>query len=255
MKPAIGTLLCPACGGAFPRNATACPYCGAVVVLPPPRGSDFPSERRTFCPRCCTVYPSSSGRCPACPPGATDERGGHCPRCTHDLEPQRLGEATVDVCPACHGTWFDGDELEHAMDVTTTGVSREEAVLLRRGLPRTADPLEEVHYLACVRCGERMSRRQIAMRTGIIVDICREHGVWFDGGELSEFQTFVRAGGLEVLRYDGVAQAEARRRSAERTEPVGFGPLGRLEPGGTIGQRADLGFDWVRALYRLFRRW
>ena len=47
-----------------------------------------------------------------------------------------------------------------------------------------------------------MTVRQIAPRTGVVIDVCRAHGLWFDAGEWEQFDEFVRAGGLEVLRYD-----------------------------------------------------
>jgi Zn-finger nucleic acid-binding protein len=125
-----------------------------------------------------------------------------------------MGGVSVDRCAQCRGHWFDGDEVEHAVDLTTQGVSKEEAAALRRSLPPPSIPTEEVRYLACVRCGERMARRQAAPRSGVIVDLCREHGVWFDGDELERFAAFARAGGLEVLRHDGIAVSEARARLA-----------------------------------------
>jgi Zn-finger nucleic acid-binding protein len=245
MAVPVGTIVCPGCGAAIAKTAARCGYCGATVVLPAPAGAAGPAERRTFCPRCTQLYPASAGRCPRCPPGATDERGGHCPRCGGHLEPTAMGAAVVDRCPACRGHWFDGDEMEHAFDVTTEGASREEANSLRRALPR-ASPADEIRYLACVRCGERMARRQIAPRTGLIVDVCRPHGVWFDGDELDRFLAFVRAGGLEVLRHDGIAAAEARKRAA--TESGGAAALAR-EPLAHIGPPPDL-WRTVRWLFR-----
>jgi Zn-finger nucleic acid-binding protein len=242
----VGSVVCPGCGAAVPRTAARCAYCGAAVVLPPPIGGDGPAPRRTFCPRCGLLYPSDARRCPGCPPGPTDERGGRCPRCGSDLEPVALGRAVVDRCGGCGGQWFDGDEMEQVLDLTTEGVSREEAATLRPALPRANPGEAEVRYLACVRCGDRMVRRQIAPRTGIVVDVCRPHGLWLDGGELERFQAFVRAGGLEVLRADRVAQAEAHRTEV-RPEPL------PLFPGEEDVRGGLLGVDLVRAVRWLWR--
>lgn len=251
MAEKVGTLVCFACGGSVAKNAPACPYCGAIVVLPTPFGADAPAQRRTFCPRCGNMYPSAAARCPRCPPSSTDERGGRCPRCAADLQPVGMGTVTVDRCSSCKGTWFDGDELEHAMDLTTQGLSREDAGSLRRVLP-TSNPTEEVKYVACVRCGERMARRQLAPRMGIIVDICRSHGIWFDGGELERFAAFARAGGLEVLRHDGVAAAEERERARASLAPVPDPVLGLPRP---TSEPLSLPYELLRALRRwLYRR-
>lgn len=43
-----------------------------------------------------------------------------------------------------------------------------------------------------------MTRMNFGRRSGIIVDTCREHGTWFDGGEREAVMEFVRAGGIEA---------------------------------------------------------
>jgi Zn-finger nucleic acid-binding protein len=249
---AIGTILCPSCGGAVKKTATACPYCGAVVELPKPKGTTSPAERKTFCTRCGELYPSESARCPRCPPSSSDEPGRCCPRCAGGLETQRMGDATIDRCRSCHGLWFDGDELEHALDVTTRGVSRDEANAMRLTIPPSPFPVEEIHYLACVRCGERMARRQIARRAGVIIDVCCLHGVWFDAGEFEHFVAFVRAGGLEIARQDGIAAAEARERAVQAAPAPTDVWTAELRP---MWRGSDpLGLDILRAIRGLFRR-
>ncbi len=42
-----------------------------------------------------------------------------------------------------------------------------------------------------------MTRTNFGGQSGIVVDVCREHGTWFDRGELDSALEFVRAGGLE----------------------------------------------------------
>lgn len=253
--PGRGTVVCRACGGAVPVDARACGYCGGVLELPKPAGSEGPAERRTYCTRCAAMYPSHAARCPRCPPASGEDRGGHCPRCAAELVPEPMGPVTVDRCKACRGRWFDGNELEHVLDATTEGLSRHDAGRTRRALPTLGRPAEPIRYLACVRCGERMARRQAAARAGIVVDICAPHGVWFDADEFEHFAAWCAAGGLEVLRHDGVASAEAQRRQAALdrgsvpTSPVpaydddltlwGIGhllrKLGRILGGGLLG--------------------
>src|SRR5437762_7819140 len=112
-----GSIVCPTCGAGVSAKATACPYCNAPVVLPKPVGAEGPAERRTYCTRCGLMYPAGAARCPRCPTfDEFDARGGMCPRCGNDLEPEKMGEVTVDRCRGCKGLWFDGDEVEHAID-------------------------------------------------------------------------------------------------------------------------------------------
>ena len=50
-----------------------------------------------------------------------------------------------------------------------------------------------------------MHRRNFGRRSGVILDLCGEHGAWFDSDELARIVEWLRAGGLEA----------ARRRDAE----------------------------------------
>ena len=43
------------------------------------------------------------------------ERHSHymkCPKCGADLQEMAQGQVLIDVCPECHGVWFDAGEVE-----------------------------------------------------------------------------------------------------------------------------------------------
>jgi Zn-finger nucleic acid-binding protein len=61
-----------------------------------------------------------------------------------------------------------------------------------------------------------MLRKNFGQSSGIIVDVCRSHGIWFDSGELPRVLAFVEAGGLELAREREAEQ----KRQAERRERV-----------------------------------
>jgi Zn-finger nucleic acid-binding protein len=46
-----------------------------------------------------------------------------------------------------------------------------------------------------------MNRKNFAEVSGVIVDVCKKHGTWFDLGELPRVLAFVAAGGLERSRH------------------------------------------------------
>src|SRR3954465_10099199 len=52
-----------------------------------------------------------------------------------------------------------------------------------------------------------------AAGTGIIIDVCRAHGTFFDAGELPMIIDFVMAGGLDKAQRKDI---ERRREAAER---------------------------------------
>ncbi len=58
-----------------------------------------------------------------------------------------------------------------------------------------------------------MNRVNYARISGIVVDVCKSHGTWFDAHELPALLDFVRRGGLDVARKrETVALADERRR-------------------------------------------
>jgi Zn-finger nucleic acid-binding protein len=58
-----------------------------------------------------------------------------------------------------------------------------------------------------------MHRVNFAQCSGVVVDVCREHGTWFDRDELMHIVQFIRAGGLELSRDRRRAElAEEERR-------------------------------------------
>jgi Zn-finger nucleic acid-binding protein len=52
--------------------------------------------------------------------------------------------------------------------------------------------VEEVRYLRCPACDEPMNRSLFGKRSGVIVDVCTLHGIWFDAMELERAAVFVR---------------------------------------------------------------
>ena len=55
-----------------------------------------------------------------------------------------------------------------------------------------------VRYARCPSCADIMTRMNFGRSSGIVVDVCRAHGTWFDRGELESALQFVRDGGLEA---------------------------------------------------------
>ena len=64
-----------------------------------------------------------------------------------------------------------------------------------------------------------MNRINFARCSGVIVDICKGHGTWFDRDELSGIVQFIRGGGLEVSRQKEKTEIEFQRAQL-RTEQL-----------------------------------
>ena len=62
---------------------------------------------------------------------------------------------------------------------------------------RDSDPMA---YLPCPACDQSMARRNFEKVSGVIVDQCPQHAVWFDVGELGRCLLFLEQGGEERRR-------------------------------------------------------
>ena len=92
-----------------------------------------------------------------------------------------------------------------------------------------------------------MNRKNFADTSGVIVDVCKAHGLWFDRDELGRIIQFVTKGGLD----------ESRRRELERlthnlkerrAEIAGLGSGGMMLE---VPRRYDV--EWLDGVIRLIR--
>ena len=70
---------------------------------------------------------------------------------------------------------------------------------------------ETVRYVPCPQCGQLMNRINFARCSGIVVDVCKGHGTWFDRDELREIVEFIRGGGLDLSRQKEKRELEFER--------------------------------------------
>ena len=68
-------------------------------------------------------------------------------------------------------------------------------------------------YIKCPICKVVMNRKLVGAGSGVIVDVCRAHGTFFDVGELPVIITYVQQGGLEKQAKKDI---ERMRDSAKR---------------------------------------
>ena len=95
--------------------------------------------------------------------------------------------------------------------------------------PPQMDPTQqEIFYRPCPVCADLMNRFNFAGCSGVILDACKPHGVWFDADELRRIVEFIRGGGLDVARGLEKDSLEDERRRLERAgadaqaTPTGF---------------------------------
>ena len=129
-----------------------------------------------------------------------------------------MADASVAVmeCDACTGVWLGIETFERMVERAAKQAMESESA---RGRPPTAGPdgreaPQRWQYRPCPVCEKLMQRRHYGRQSGVIVDICRDHGFWFDADELPRILTWVRQGGLETA-----ARLRAEREKAAQLAP------------------------------------
>jgi len=86
--------------------------------------------------------------------------------------------------------------------------------------PAASDPTSSpIVYRPCPVCGELMNRFNFADCSGVILDLCKPHGVWFDPDELRRIVAFIRGGGMDVARARERRKLEEERHRRELEGP------------------------------------
>ena len=214
-RPALeaGVLQCAACGAPCAPDDSACSYCAAVlavVACPQCFGCVFPGAEH--CPHCGAELLVGARPDPALMPVR------RCPRCAapSELTPRLVADTLLDECHGCGGVWLESKVFE-ALVKNRDQQARLEAAAVpeitleeRQGIAATNAPVSRSHreYIPCPDCRQLMNRKNFGNISGVLIDICKPHGVWFDTGELGRIVRFVMRGGL----------AEAKQRASDEVE-------------------------------------
>ncbi len=222
------TLACPNCGApASGADATRCGYCGSALAT-------------VACPSCFEPMFAGMQFCPHC--GAKGSRDLSdedspplsCPACSTMMRVVRVGETVLRECPSCASNWVDADTFtamcanreQRGAVASIIGTSANEAAPALGGA---------VRYLPCPRCKKLMNRTNFGQRSGVIIDVCKGHGAWFEPRELRNVLAFIDSGRFERARAD-----EAKRRADEqRALSHGAGASGASGAGGASWPMGD----------------
>jgi Zn-finger nucleic acid-binding protein len=74
-----------------------------------------------------------------------------------------------------------------------------------------------------------MNRMNFGRVSGVIVDVCKPHGTWFDGGELTRVIAFAAGGGLVKTRAREAEDQKLQAKEREKLQQDFAVMHGRLE--------------------------
>ena len=186
-----------------------------------------------------------------------------CPRCAGDaskhantdkapgLTAHLLGETLLDECSACGGVWLEAvafEKLIKSRDEQAVVLSGSGPYLEIEAYSHRTGALEAPRYLPCPDCGQLMNRKNFADTSGVIVDVCKAHGLWFDRDELGRIIQFVTKGGLDES-WRRELERLAHNLKERRAEIAGLGSSGMILEGPY--HRYD--GEWLEGVIRLIR--
>jgi Zn-finger nucleic acid-binding protein len=203
------TLNCPNCGAATATDGPTCQFCGSRLAT-------------IACPSCFAMMFIGSRHCQRCGaaavvPKVKDSQSRNCPRCKKAMVSVNVGATTMLECEGCFGLWLavatfekvcaDREQQSAVLGMATHAVS-------------ASHETSKVNYVPCPECSQLMNRMNFARCSGVIVDICKQHGTWFDRDELSRIVEFISDGGLNASRARErieIAEQREQLRDAQRT--------------------------------------
>ena len=237
------TLNCPNCGAAISSDSPRCQYCESKLAT-------------IACPSCFGMMFIGSRHCPHCGAAAAETTAAElsvlkCPRCKSDMASVTIGSEPMRECERCGGLWVEVAVFDRIC------ANREKQSIVLGGAsiapghqPEANGETETVRYIPCPQCQDLMNRINFARCSGVIVDVCRGHGTWFDRDELSEVVQFIRGGGLDLARQKDKREIEFQREqlhteqrlSGPSTDVLGMSLAGEERLSGLAAARGLLKF-------------
>lgn len=248
MTMEAAALHCSSCGAAIGENDVQCPYCGSQLAT-------------VACPRCYGMVSVHASHCPRC--GATiasapaDQPSNYaCPQCRIPLFTSAVGDAELHQCHRCGGLWLTKERFEHiAADREERG---EVLGALPGATPQKAIAPETIRYRPCPTCGQLMNRVNYARVSRVILDVCKDHGLWFDRDELRQVLEFIESGGLEKSRERQIETLQEETRRLQSAAKDAQGPPLVMEGSSVHGiglGGPGLGDSLMDALGQIFKVW
>jgi Zn-finger nucleic acid-binding protein len=235
------TLNCYSCGAAVTKDAPNCGHCGARLA-------------GISCPCCFGMMFQGAKFCPHCGEPATQWDGKDskrpCPACRISMLHGTLRDIPLHECPKCFGLWLDSSTFDRVCRN-----AEQQSAILGSAQPITGtNTIGPVRYVRCPQCNDLMHRMNFARCSGVIVDVCREHGTWFEINELHRVVHFIRAGGLDRSRAKEKADLIEERRRVQAAR-MNYQPAevhrGSVHSGDNLlaqvlGASSDLFINWIR---------
>jgi Zn-finger nucleic acid-binding protein len=243
-------LHCPSCGAAVKRGGAKCEYCSAAL--------DFSLKGKIVsCPHCFASIPADSRFCIRCAKpvlglikeGVVQE-DRLCPRCELAMRAKKIGDFSVLACEKCNGLFAPHETFEMMQENSQRVIFPTETT--RKG---PLEPEAQVRYVRCPVCRTMMNRSNFAKISGVIIDTCKGHGVWFDPGEIEKIMDFIAHGGLQRATGEELERLKAEEKLQKIKNMQVTGQANSDYWGHNLdGRDGEMALDVIDWVGRLFKR-
>jgi Zn-finger nucleic acid-binding protein len=158
------------------------------------------------CSACCARFEVGGYRdvhCPACgamapqgprPPWPDDDETTPmeraCIACTRPVVVQRVAGVSLESCAGCGGTFIGTDAINALL--AERDERRANTVIASLNANASSGEVHPNLQRNCPTCATTMTRTLSPEGAGVIIDVCKSHGVFLDSGELRRMLEFVR---------------------------------------------------------------
>ena len=191
---------CPSCAAPIPTHGVVCSYCGQRLDV------------------------DLKGLGQSC--SDSDNEDLHCPDCDTTLQSLLIGSETdnygeeinVCRCSSCLGLFIRRETLDLILRIKVLQPSEVNYQLLTNLEQSNHSMSKGWKYRPCPKCRTLMNRKLHGRRSGVIIDSCRDHGIWLDAGELRQLMEWTRAGGNKLCEKDYAREAKIKSEQEKRSQ-------------------------------------
>ena len=180
---------CQSCSAPLLPNTQYCSYCGVRNDVDLQGEHDYrvvTRQSQRICPECNTAMQTIA----------------------LDMQPP----LQIERCESCFGLFFDPGEVEALLEKVVAPVFSINRQWLGNINQDRYQRNKPVKYLECPVCLNIMNRVAFGHRSGVVVDQCKAHGVWLDGGEITHLLEWKRAGGQLLDQQKQAEMLKMQRR-------------------------------------------
>ncbi len=181
---------CKSCSAPLPANINRCTFCNV-------RNDVDLNDKHSF-----SIVDNQQDR--TCP---------HCEVSMQTIQLQLDSPFEIERCDTCYGLFFDPGEIETFLESAVSNVFGVNLSLIENINIDRYQKNTKVKYIKCPVCEIFMNRVNFGHKSGVVIDQCRDHGIWLDNGEITHLMEWKKAGG-ELLDVKKKSEVKKIKRTA-----------------------------------------